>query len=58
MFRELEQEQELELRTLQKSWVQLRHSVRQMYRDGLDKDLKTLKGKQFDETKLKQLVHV
>ena len=51
-------EQQRELRSLQKSWVQLRHAIRHMYRDGLDKDLKSGKGKQFDENKLKELVHL
>uniref|UniRef100_A0A914UN23 Uncharacterized protein n=1 Tax=Plectus sambesii TaxID=2011161 RepID=A0A914UN23_9BILA len=56
--RDLEMEQQRELRSLQKAWVQLRHAMRHMYRDGLDKELKSGKGKQFDEHKLKELVHL
>lgn len=56
IFRHLEQEQIREVQDLQKCWVQLRHAVRQMYRDRLLRDGVTGKGKKFDVVKLKDLV--
>uniref|UniRef100_A0A915KDE5 Uncharacterized protein n=1 Tax=Romanomermis culicivorax TaxID=13658 RepID=A0A915KDE5_ROMCU len=42
---------------LQKSWIQLRHNVRQMYRDRLLDNFVTGKGKKIDAPKIKALVY-
>lgn len=55
-FRHFEQEQLREVQTLQKYWVQLRHAVRQMYRDRLQRDGSTGKGKKFDLHHLSDLI--
>ncbi|VDO95311.1 unnamed protein product, partial [Soboliphyme baturini] len=52
----LENDQLLEYQNLQSYWIQLRHAVRQMYRDRLFKDGVTGRGRKFDLTKLKELV--
>lgn len=45
-----------DVQLLQKCWVQLRHAIRQMYRDRLMADFTTGKGKKLDQQKIKSLV--
>lgn len=52
----LDQEQMQDVQLMQKCWVQLRHTVRQIYRDHLKSDFTTGKGKKIDHQKIKSLV--
>lgn len=55
--RTLEAEQRRDVQELQRSWVQLRHAVRQCYRDQLvNVEGLTAKGKTYDVNKLRELV--
>lgn len=48
--------EEKEVQKIQACWQELRQNIRQMYRDGLDKNLLSLKGRKFDIEKIKRSV--
>lgn len=52
----MDEERRKEIEVLQRCWHDLRQNIRQMFRDGLNANMTSSKGKRFDVDKIKRNV--